>query len=67
MDINSVLGTTNSALKQASDLRNMEKDFEREDRVNQLRAIQSIAESAESQAKSAEKEVEILREQLRFT
>ena len=66
MDINDILGTTYSAVKHNSDLLYMEEDFEREHRTDQLRAIQSIAESAASQAKSAEKEIIILREQLRF-
>ena len=51
MDINDILGTTYSAVKHNSDLLYMEEDFEREHRTDQLRAIKSIAESAEDLGK----------------
>lgn len=67
MDIASATDTINSALRASCKLNNFEKELDRSLQSEQLIAIKSIAESAEIQAASANKEVEILKKQLRLS
>ncbi|MCI6707912.1 MULTISPECIES: hypothetical protein [Eisenbergiella] len=54
----------NSIMRSSLELNNFEKQLDRDLQSEQLDAIKSIAESAESQAFAANKEVEILKKQL---
>lgn len=59
MDFSKITNATYSAIQESSELRNLEKEIDRGISYENLEAIKRIADSAESQAKSAETQADL--------